>query len=373
MLARGRGRSTYLLRSNPQIRLWHCRLGHARNARVVQVSKLVDEINLGEITIEPINEPQSSNSDPKSDSDVDKPSSINKAMELNIDGMKELCKACIKSKHTRIVKSKRMTPTMRRLQEIHANLWEPHKPTSISGKNYIALLLDEFTRKSWIILLRSKDKFFDTFKLWLPRAKACGNKLDCLKTDGGRKLISIALQSFCEEQEIKISYAATYMHEENGIAEQCCITLAQIKDSLLINSKLTNQFWAEAINTANYLRNQLLTRRTADKTIIISEEAWTEVKQNLEYIQIFDSRVSTYIPSEKRSKSDVYKTWNGIFIGYTDTTKHLRSWAPKTHQVLIASKPVNSKSKQEVELLVDNPIPPLKLFRQLAGEPKPRS
>lgn len=41
--------------------------------------------------------------------------------------------------------------------------------------------------------------------------------------------------------------------------------------------------------------------------------------------------------------------------------------------MLIASKPVVNKSKQGAELLVENSIlPPLKLFRQPAEEPKPR-
>lgn len=46
-------------------------------------------------------------------------------------------------------------------------------------------------------------------------------------------------------------------------------------------------------------------------------------------------------------------------------------WAPKTHQVLIASKPVINKSKQSAELLVENPIlPPAKPLQQSAGKPK---
>ena len=44
-------------------------------------------------------------------------------------------------------------------------------------------------------------------------------------------------------------------HEENGIVEQCWRTLAQMKDSFLIDSGLPTQFWAEAIDTANYLQN----------------------------------------------------------------------------------------------------------------------
>ena len=104
-----------------------------------------------------------------------------------------------------------------------------------------------------------------------------------------------------------------------------------MKDSLLINSGLLIQFWAEAIDTANYLQNRLPTRRIADNAVIIPKEAWTEVRQNLEHIRIFGSKISTHIPSEKRSKSNVYKIWNGIFIRYTNTTKHLRVWAPKTY------------------------------------------
>ena len=43
------------------------------------------------------------------------------------------------------------------------------------------------------------------------------------------------------------------------------------------------------MNTANYLRNRLPTRRKVDKTSIIPKEAWLEVKQNLEHIRIFGS------------------------------------------------------------------------------------
>ena len=127
------------------------------------------------------------------------------------------------------------------------------------------------------------------------------------------------------------------------------------------------------MDTDNYLQNRLPRKHIADKTIIIPEEAWIGVRQNLEHNRIFGSRVSIHIPSEKRSKSDVYKTWNGIFIEYTDIKKHLRTWAPKTHQVLIANKLVVNESKQEIEFLVENPMPPPpRLLRQLAGEPKQR-
>ena len=122
------------------------------------------------------------------------------------------------------------------------------------------------------------------------------------------------------------------------------------------------------MDTANYLQNRLL---TTDKAIIL-EEAWTGTRQNLEHIRNFGSKISMHIPSKKCSKSDVHKTWNGIFIGYTDTTKHLRVWAPKTHQVLITSESVIKESKKGADLLDENPMPaPSKPLWLPIGEPKP--
>ena len=107
----------------------------------------MDGINLGEI-IGPVNNLHSSNSEFEFDSNSDKLFPINKKIELNIDSVEELYEAYIKSKDTRNVKSKKMTLSAKRLQEIHVDLWGPHDPTFISDKNYIVLLVDEFTRNS---------------------------------------------------------------------------------------------------------------------------------------------------------------------------------------------------------------------------------
>ena len=46
-----------------------------------------------------------------------------------------------------------------------------------------------------------------------------------------------------------------------------------MKDAILINSNLPNNFWIDIINTINYLQNQLLISCTSDKkTAIILEK-----------------------------------------------------------------------------------------------------
>ena len=96
------------------------------------------------------------------------------------------------------------------------------------------------------------------------------------------------------------------MPKENRMAEQCWRTLATIKDSILISSDLAINFWAETIDKVNYLHNHLPTKR--DSSIIIPEETWTNVRQKLEHVCIFKTRVSIFTLTQKRLKSDIRKT-----------------------------------------------------------------
>lgn len=124
MLLRRRSRPIYLFSSNFQIQFWYCHLDYAHNVRVIQVSKLGNRINFRDLP-KVIKESYSFNS--KSDNNFNKdsnnrPAPINKVTNYNIEGIEKLCKACIANKHIRIVKSKKITSTTKRLQEILAYL-----------------------------------------------------------------------------------------------------------------------------------------------------------------------------------------------------------------------------------------------------------
>lgn len=78
--------------------------------------------------------------------------------------------------------------------------------------------------------------------------------MKALRADGGGEFIAATLKELCDQRGITIKYAAPYLHEENGLAERGWKTLATTKDSLLIDSGLPNDFWAEAMENSNYLK-----------------------------------------------------------------------------------------------------------------------
>ena len=128
--------------------------------------------------------------------------------------------------------------------------------------------------KSWILLLKSKNEFFNIFRLWFSCIEETSKeKVGCLQIDGEGKFISILLQDFCKERSLIISYVVPYINEENGIAKQCWKTLAIIKNIILINSGLLINFWAEAIDMANYFHTHLPINWD-NPTIIPEEILW---------------------------------------------------------------------------------------------------
>lgn len=106
MAITGRGRPTHLVSQNKRIRLWHRRLAHASNARVIKASKLTDGIDLGlakeynpaEVFVD------SENSDADSSGDDSQPKhSVARQFKAdtdNIDALDKLCAPCWKYSHT---------------------------------------------------------------------------------------------------------------------------------------------------------------------------------------------------------------------------------------------------------------------------------
>ena len=68
-------------------------------------------------------------------------------------------------------------------------------------------------------MLKNKNKFFDTFKLWLPRVEACRSKPYYLQIYSGREFISTTLQTFYQKPGMKIKYAVPYIHKKKCNSE----------------------------------------------------------------------------------------------------------------------------------------------------------
>ena len=71
----------------------------------------------------------------------------------------ELCKACTQGKQTRgSLKPEKVVSSSRPIQHLHMDLCVPIRVKSPKGKQYILVIVDDFSRFTWISFLREKSE-----------------------------------------------------------------------------------------------------------------------------------------------------------------------------------------------------------------------
>nr|GFB45789.1 integrase, catalytic region, zinc finger, CCHC-type, peptidase aspartic, catalytic [Tanacetum cinerariifolium] len=80
----------------------------------------------------------------------------------------QLCSSCELRKAKRSsFKSKAASSSKGRLNLLHMNLYDPIRVASINGKKYIMVIVDDYSRYTWTLFLRSKDETPEVLKKFL--------------------------------------------------------------------------------------------------------------------------------------------------------------------------------------------------------------
>ena len=83
-------------------------------------------------------------------------------------------------------------------------------------------------------------------------------KIKALRADRGGEYLSDEFKSFLKKCGIQSQFTAAYSPQQNGVSERLNRTLVEAARSMLSHAGLSNAYWAEAITTATYLRNRMV-------------------------------------------------------------------------------------------------------------------
>ncbi|KAK8913590.1 hypothetical protein KSP39_PZI024172 [Platanthera zijinensis] len=217
--------------------------------------------------------------------------------------------------------------TSRPLELVHADVWGSSRTSSLSGKNYFLLLVDDFTRMMWVYLLENKSNVFSKFKNFKALAENEANtKIKTLRTDRGGEFLSNAFTSFCQDHGIKRELTVRGTPEQNGVAERRNRTIIEMARCMMLESKLPKKFWAEAVNTACYILNRSPCRALVNTTPF---EAWSKIKPDISHLRIFGSLTYSLDTTQSKDKLEE-KGVMGILLGYSDSSKAYRIYNPST-------------------------------------------
>ena len=197
---------------------------------------------------------------------------------------------------------------------------------SLSGAECFLTFIDDCMCYVWVYVLKRKDQVFEVFLEWKALVeKSTGWKLKVLRTDNGGDYTSAEFQRYLKIEGVRHELTVLKTPEQNGVAERMNRTIVETLRAMLADVKLPQKFWAEALSTAVYLRNQSPTKAVKGMTPF---ESWMGEKPMVNHLRVFGCTTYAHIPKDERQKLDL-KSRKCVLLGYGSETKGYRLYDPK--------------------------------------------
>ncbi|GJS12361.1 retrovirus-related pol polyprotein from transposon TNT 1-94 [Tanacetum coccineum] len=202
-------------------------------------------------------------------------------------GKDHLCSACERGKSKKASHPPKLIPSdYSKLELLHMDLCSPMRVASVNGKKYILVIVDDFSRFTWVYFLRSKDETPEIIKKFIAQAQLNYKAKVCkIRTDNDTEFKNATLKAYYEKL---------------------------------------------AVATACFTQNRSIINTRHNKT---PYELLRGRKPNVEYFHVFGSLC---YPTNDRDdlgkmkpKADI-----GVFIGYSETSRGFRIYNRRTKRIM---------------------------------------
>ncbi|GJW41530.1 retrovirus-related pol polyprotein from transposon TNT 1-94 [Tanacetum coccineum] len=247
-------------------------------------------------------------------------------------GKDHLCSACERGKSKKASHPPKLIPSdYSKLELLHMDLCGPMRVASVNGKKYILVIVDDFSRFTWVYFLRSKDETLEIIKKFIAQAQLNYKaKVYKIRTDNGTEFKNATLKAHYEKIGIMQQFSIARTPQQNGVVERRNRTLVEAARTMLIFSRLPEFLWAEAVATACFTQNRSIINTRHNKT---PYELLHGQKPNVEYFHVFGSLC---YPTNDRDdlgkmkpKADI-----GVFIGYSETSRGFQIYNRRTKRIM---------------------------------------
>ncbi|GKD60727.1 retrovirus-related pol polyprotein from transposon TNT 1-94, partial [Tanacetum coccineum] len=179
-----------------------------------------------------------------------------------------LCFACVMGKNKKKHHIPKFEDTnQEKLYLLHMDLCGPMRVASVNGKKYILVIVDDYSRFTWVKCLRSKDEAPD-FIIKFPKMIQVRLKTPVrhIRIDNGTEFVNQTLREYYEKVVISHETSVARSPQQNGVVERRNRTLIEVACTMLIYAKALLLLWAETVANACYTQNCSIIRLRHGKT-----------------------------------------------------------------------------------------------------------
>ena len=192
------------------------------------------------------------------------------------------------------------------------------------------LFVDDFSRMSFLYLMKSKSEVPNIFKDFHMHVKTqFQSNIKVLRSDNGTEFLSNNMLQYISSQGIIHQTSCVGTPQQNGVAERKNRDLLEKTRALMLHMHVPKKFWSFVILTATYLINQLPSRVLEYKS---PYEILKGRKIDLTHLKVFGCVCFVHIQALNRDKLDARAT-KCVFMGYSSTQKGYKCFNPVTKKV----------------------------------------
>jgi Reverse transcriptase (RNA-dependent DNA polymerase)/Integrase core domain len=214
---------------------------------------------------------------------------------------------------------------------IHCDIWGGYSIPSHNGNRYFFTIVDDFTRCTWVYLMKNKSETQSYLKTFCAMVKTqFDTQIKIIRSDNAPELISNEMQIFFRLNGIIHQTSCINTPQQNGIAERKHRHLLDVARSLRFQSGLPKSFWGECILTATYLINRLPTKNLDGKT---PYEMLFNKKPSYIHLKVFGCLCYAHIHNKDKFEPRARKC---IFVGYPHGKKGYRVFDINEHKFFVS-------------------------------------
>jgi transposase InsO family protein len=140
---------------------------------------------------------------------------------------------------------------------VHLDVCGPMTLSSLGGFLYYVTFIDDFSWKTWIYFIKTKDEVFSRFQEFKAQVEnLTGKKIKFLRTDNGGEYTSKDFNDFCKKERINRKLTVPYNPQQNGVVERKNRSIVEAVKAMIHDQNLPMFLWVEASNTTIYVHSR---------------------------------------------------------------------------------------------------------------------
>ena len=149
------------------------------------------------------------------------------------------CHSCPLAKQTKLLFLKSSISTSNVIELVHCDVWGKFSVPSFSDFHYFLTIVDDYSRCTWVYLLRNKTEASGLLKSFFSVVSTQFNaQIKCLRSNNGTKFLSSDFISFLAQKGLTHQLSCLYTPHQNGVVERKHRHLLEVARALRVHANL---------------------------------------------------------------------------------------------------------------------------------------